>query len=75
MKCAIFHLLFIYNLLNSAINKLKLILTNCGEIEVVQLLHRLKNSFNHSIPVGTQRRNNITGFFLSIHLRKKNVFS
>ena len=38
MKCAIFHLLFIYNLLNSVINKLKPILTNCGEIEVVQLL-------------------------------------
>ena len=38
MKCAIFHLLFIYNLLNSAKNKLKLILTNCGEIEGVQLL-------------------------------------
>ena len=38
MKCAIFHLLFIYNLLNSAIDKLKLILTNCEEIEVVQLL-------------------------------------
>ena len=48
MKCAIFHLLFIYNLLNSAINKLKLILTNCGEIEVVQLL-----SFAYIENVGT----------------------
>ena len=38
MEGAIYHLLFIYNLQNSAINKLKLILTNCGEIEVVQLL-------------------------------------
>ena len=37
-EISIFHLLCIYNLLNPAINKLKHILTNCGEIEVVQLL-------------------------------------
>ena len=37
MKCAIYHQLFIYNYINSAINKLKLILTNCGEIGVAQL--------------------------------------
>ena len=82
MRCAIFHLLFIYSLLNSAKNKLKLILNNCGDIEVVQLLSfaYIEKYFNHSIPVGTQRRNNVTGFFfgielLSIHLRKKNIFS